>query len=281
MNKAMLAAVPEFEVEPEVRLVDVTPRLAQEWLGLNTSNRRVKTHQVVAYANDMRAGLWRMNGEAIKFSGHPGAPGELLDGQHRLYAVMKSKVTVQMLVVFGVAKGDQVTMDSGAKRSVADDLVIAGHQNSTAVASAAMLALRVQHGRLAGGGVFTNAAVRAFVDDNPELEDSASVAARYARRTDVPMSKVAYSHWVWSRIDVADATAFWRDAAEKAGLVAGDPVLALTDRFADARRKREQIPHAAQLSMIFRAWNARREGKTLRFLRMNSSRGLIEIPEPK
>lgn len=111
---------------------------------------------------------------------------------------------------------------------------------------------------------------------------SAGEAQRYARRSDATPAMVTYTHWVLSQIDYDEATAFWRDAAEKAGLASGDPVIALTNRFAEARRNREALPRIAQLSVIYRAWNARRAGKQLRLIKVNSAKGgLIEIPEPR
>lgn len=44
----------------------------------------------------------------------------------------------------------------------------------------------------------------------------------------------------------------------------------------------EVAPKRIYLSLIYRAWNARRSGKTMRFIRVNSpSGGLVPIPEPR
>lgn len=267
---------------PDFQIVEVTPELAKKWLHLNTENRPVKT-VVTAYANDMRLSRWLLNGEAIKFAGPAYEPTKLLDGQNRLHAVIKANVTVKLAVAFNVQPGAQSTMDSGVKRSVADALAISGIKNSTTVAAAGALALRVQLGRLNGGTVdATNAAIEAFIYDNPSLIDSGNIARLYAHRTDVPPGTVTYTHWVLSRIDADAATDFWRAAAEKTGLVAGDPVIALTERFAEARRSRERIPVPGALSAIYRAWNYRRSGKSLRLIRINAPRGgLVDIPEPR
>ncbi|KAF7277615.1 hypothetical protein GWI33_002970, partial [Rhynchophorus ferrugineus] len=76
----------------------ITPDLARQYLAFNTHNRNVRSYRVKGYAADMRDGRWTLNGEAIKFS----ADGTLLDGQHRLQAVIEADVAVQMLVVRGV-----------------------------------------------------------------------------------------------------------------------------------------------------------------------------------
>lgn len=277
MNNTSVPLTPKFET------VEVTPALAHVWLKHNTQNRALKPHAIRAYAADMREDRWVLNGETIKFSGPDSdRPGKLLDGQNRLHGVIAADVPVAFTVAFNVADNNQGTMDSGAKRTVADNLTIQGAQNSVILAAAASLALQVETGRTAGGVKFTNATIEAYIAEHPTLKASAQVAAQYARRSDVRPSLVAYTHWVLGKLDMDAATEFWRDAAEKANLRSGDPVIALTNRFAEARRNRESLPVAAQLSAIYRAWNARRQGRTLRIVKVNSPKGgLIEIPEPR
>lgn len=270
-------------VTPRFETIEVTPALAHVWLKHNTANRSLKPHAIRAYATDMREDRWVLNGETIKFSGPDSDhPEKLLDGQNRLHGVVAADVPVTFTVAFNVTDHSQGTMDSGAKRTVADNLVIGGIQNAKILASIASVALAVQSGRIAGGNKFTNATIEAFIADHPQMAASAQVASQYHRRSDVRPSLVGYTHWVLSRIDMDEATAFWRDASEKIGLRDGDPVIALTNRFAEARRNRESLPPAAELSAIYRAWNARRAGKTLRIIKFNSVKGgLIEIPEPR
>lgn len=283
MNTAIVTpAVERTNSQMVFNDVDVTPELAQIWLGLNTANRKLKIAQVQAYAEDMKAGRWVLNGEAIKFAGPAYKPTKLLDGQNRLHAVMKSGVTVRLSVVFDVPDHAQGTMDSGAKRSVSDNLAINGYKNTTVIAAAASLALRVETGRVAQGNVkMTNAAVEEYIAEHPELIQAGEIAQRLCKRSDVPASLIAYTYTVFSKLDKEAAYVFWRDAAEKIGLEAGDPVIALTNLFSDARRDNRRIlPHAA-LSAIYRAWNARRAGEHMSFIRLRSAGQYVAIPPVK
>jgi hypothetical protein len=284
MNTAIVSALP-LSVPNEIsyEIAVVTPELAQQWLGLNTSNRKLKPAQVAAFANDMREGRWVLNGEAIKFSGPAYAPTKLLDGQNRLHAVLKSGVPVSLAVVFGVAPDAQLTMDSGSKRTAADNLSIAGIANSNIVAAAAAIALRAEAGMLNNGKYRpSNALLGEFIQNNPSLVKSGVIGAKFGNKADVSATIVTYSHWVFAQISPEDAYSFWCDAAEKTGLSSGDPVLALTNRFAEARRSRERVPLPAALSAVFRAWNYRREGKPLQRVVFSSRNGgFVEIPEIK
>jgi hypothetical protein len=76
----------------------VTPEKAKLWLQKNIKNRTLRHWHIDDLAREMSEGLWSLNGQTISFS----TDGALLDGQHRLLAVIKSGVTVPMSVAFGV-----------------------------------------------------------------------------------------------------------------------------------------------------------------------------------
>ena len=82
-----------------VKIEVITPEIAKDYLAKNTGNyRKINKSRVDAYSKDMSLGKWEFNGESIKFSNS----GKLVDGQHRLSAIVKSGVPVKMLVIYGV-----------------------------------------------------------------------------------------------------------------------------------------------------------------------------------
>lgn len=96
--------------------INVTPELAAEWLRRNNFNRPKKESVVANYARQMKAGLWRCTHQGIAFSDN----GTLLDGQHRLFAVIESGKTVPMIVFTNEALDKHTTVDGGKKRSLLD-----------------------------------------------------------------------------------------------------------------------------------------------------------------
>lgn len=268
-----------FEADkPTVSKILVTPEMAQRWLDRNTRNRRVRPATVKKYARDMAAGRWHLTGEGIKFA----PDGSLLDGQHRLMAIVQSGATVLLDVHRGIDPDAQRYMDTGRARTASDALTMKGERHTATLAAASRLALGFA-ADLPDPGKYdaTHGEVEALIEQHPELRQAAEVACSLARRTDVPPAVVAYSYWRMSQVAGAQAAAdFWVAAADKVGLSAGDPVIALTNRFAEARRGRERLTKQAMLSLIFRAWNARRAHKSLRILRVNSSSGgVVPVPE--
>lgn len=93
---------------------DITPATALVFLENNTRNRKITRSRVALYAKDMEQGKWQNNGDAIRFS----EAGDLIDGQHRLHAVIKSGLTFQdAIVIRGIADGAMKTIDSGFSRT--------------------------------------------------------------------------------------------------------------------------------------------------------------------
>lgn len=258
--------------------VAITPEIAARWLQSNTRNRNLRQSDLDRYKRDMIAGRWHLDGMPIQF----GTDGTLLNGQHRLTAIVETGVTVVILVVRGVAPEAQSVMDTGRRRTAADALAINGHKNTPMVAATALLHLSVCADKIDQKYEVSHEEILECIDGNPGITHACEVMKNYARRTDCPPSIVAYSYFILSQLDPTDAFEFWVSAAEKVGLAEGDPVIALTNRFAEARRNRERLPRRTYLSLIYRAWNARRAGKSMRFIRVNSPKGgLVPIPEPK
>lgn len=111
----------------EAKVIQVTPVMAQKWLNeKNPHNRKIYENTVEMYASDMRRGLWALNNQGIGFDEN----GDLIDGQHRLQAIVWSGVTIPLLVVRGIPKNyydghlTQLTIDKQKPRSTGDQLTL-------------------------------------------------------------------------------------------------------------------------------------------------------------
>lgn len=115
----------------------ITPHIAKEMLERMETNRPLSDTTAKRYARDMADGRWNNNGQGIVLS----EDGTLLDGQHRLRAVLISQATLAMLVVRGVDKRTFITMDSGKTRTLSDVLAIQGYKYTVQTAASAGAAL--------------------------------------------------------------------------------------------------------------------------------------------
>lgn len=103
---------------------EVTPHIASRWLETNEENqRKMNNNQVFQYATQMKKGLWMPDtGESIKFS----RSRRLIDGQHRLKAIIEADEPRTLMVIRGIADENIVKMDQGKKRNLADIFRIQG-----------------------------------------------------------------------------------------------------------------------------------------------------------
>lgn len=263
--------------EISAEIYTVTPAVAKRWLSRNVRNRSVRQDDVDAYARDMAAGNWHVTGEAIKFDTN----GALADGQHRLHAVIKSGVSIQILVVRGVEPDAQKHMDTGAKRSAGDALTLAGEKNATILAAIASLAIKEP-----GCGYVdqrsakpTHAEIADFVDEHPDIRRAAEMASYYYPQFDAAPSVLGICWMRFSDIDLPACAEFFSSIANLRTDGAGDPRLALIRRLANARRDRERISQYELLSLIFRTWNAWRAGKAVGRFQSNVRGDMVKIPE--
>jgi hypothetical protein len=77
------------------QIVEVTPAIAQEWLKGNCKNRPLNEAKVAFFAEKMRCGQWQLKGG---FPVKRLENGRLLNGQHRLNAVIRAGCPVQLKV---------------------------------------------------------------------------------------------------------------------------------------------------------------------------------------
>ena len=99
-----------------VYIVDVTPELAKQWLDASRFNRKVNYAAVAKYVRQIESGLWCRTHQGIAFTGEC----ILIDGQHRLLAVVKTGKTVPMLVFTDEPQENFAFIDCGRNRSNLD-----------------------------------------------------------------------------------------------------------------------------------------------------------------
>jgi hypothetical protein len=107
------------EMKSKVMMVD--PALALAWLQRNIeTNRPLRPTVVENYADEMRRGEWHLTHQGIALD----IDGNLIDGQHRLAAVIKANVIVPMMVTVNAPRASFVALDGGVKRTLADRLTM-------------------------------------------------------------------------------------------------------------------------------------------------------------
>lgn len=102
-------------------IITVTPAMAQLFLNSNADfQRNLRIGEVKTLAAAMQRGEWVLTHQGVAFD----SEGRLIDGQHRLHAIIMANMPQDMLVVEGVDPAAFKVLDIGAKRSTSDLLSI-------------------------------------------------------------------------------------------------------------------------------------------------------------
>lgn len=97
-------------------IMTVTPEKAKAFLQFNTDNRTKRGWWVSGLANMIKRGEWITTHQGVAFS----KSGKLIDGQHRLEAIVEANIPVEMLVVVDVPDDAYKVLDNGVKRTLSD-----------------------------------------------------------------------------------------------------------------------------------------------------------------
>lgn len=98
----------------------VDPPRAKTLLEGNLGNRSLSEGHVDGLARDMAAGRWVFNAQPIIIA----TSGRILDGQHRLEAVVKSGATIDCFIAWDIPENAMESIDRNRARTVADLLRI-------------------------------------------------------------------------------------------------------------------------------------------------------------
>lgn len=145
MSRGDLATVSTINTMKQMttKVETITPQIAIEILDKhNPRNRLVSDGTVNAYANDMRNNRWTLTHQGLAFDEN----GDLIDGQHRLWAVIFAEKAVEFNVTRGIPvkqmKGgieinSMDNIDNGRARSTGSQMTLChGIKNGNSMAGA-------------------------------------------------------------------------------------------------------------------------------------------------
>lgn len=113
------------------QVVEITPRMAMEWLKNNSKNRKLNLRTVHYYAEQMIRGEWVLTGQGVSID----SEGNVLDGQHRLNAIIKADKPIKMYVFKDMDPKTFDRYDVGKTRSAGDIFTIAGIKNANNISA--------------------------------------------------------------------------------------------------------------------------------------------------
>ncbi len=259
-----IAKMPRMVLHPKVvaEIVTITPETAEIWLGSNHGNRKVRPAGVESYKRDMDTTDWKVNGDTIKFDLY----GDLLDGQHRLYACILSGKSFESLVVWGLEPDSRDTMDSGLTRNLRDQLKlspIAVYSKYASTTSALVRRIHLftekneQIAFARGDYRLTTTELSRTLDAHPEIAECVLFTEQLNPKFGVK-STMSFVYWLLREANPELAVEFMRLVSSGAGLHERHPILTLRRRITRETNTRSHRnihvePLTIWLSVV--AWN--------------------------
>lgn len=261
---------------PETVIEVITPEIASKILERNTNNRNLNKSAVAYYKEQIERGAWQVNGESIKIA----HDGTLLDGQHRLRAVVESGKPIKTFVARGLSEESFKTIDAGKSRTHADYLKINGREGALSqLAAAARVAMAFNDST--GEYVYSSKKVSptdmiSYVDRHSGLSDSLSIVGENVSRV-MSKSVAAGCHYIFSIVDSEAAHQFFESLGTGANLKEGSPILAVRNRLMAIRATgRAGGSHQKMVvAYLVQAFNYFLDGKTLRASLYNPQSSVI------
>lgn len=262
MMPATVAKLP-LKVESGAR-VRVTPEMAMRLLEANKLNRPLATGHAERIASQILDGKWRFNGDTIKIS----EQGDVLDGQHRLWAIIESKTPVDTIIVYGIERDAFATIDTIRKpRSLGDTVALSGNARYRSSIGAALAWLvRWQRGCLetykAPKNRIENSDVESALAENPGIVRA--VERAHGVRSVANPGLIGFLFYLVTNRDEALAERMMETLIDPAGVSVNDPFYRLRHYFiSDHHKKKEAL---MSIAVAVKAINAASAGKKVQVL---------------
>jgi len=233
------------------QIILITPEIAEYFLSLNKNNRPLNVRHVESLVSAISRGEWVFNGDAIRIT----KSHNLIDGQHRLAAIVKSGVPIQMLVIRGLDETAFLTIDCGKTRSSSDSLNVIGYKNSTTTASVCRLYGNYKKtGNPYAGLRITAHEMVDIISQHENIIESGSFGANNSSKNIIPSSVLGFSHFVFGEYNEVFRDEFF-SMLEIGGGYANNSTILLKKILTNNLSQRTKMQSAEKCAFVFMAFN--------------------------
>lgn len=240
----------------EVEIISIDPAKASEMLEKNTKNRNISATRLMQYAKDMKNNRWKESGNTISV----GPDGRLLNGQHRLMALVEAGITMDFIVVTEDSDETFDIFDTGLNRNVAVLLRMHGIADASIVSGIAKMVQMYDSnpGNVWHASTLTKQELIEFAQAHKEeAEFYANLSTLFAYHIKCGKNWYAAGMYLISRdtkhSDKLDE--FHKSLCEGVGMTSDDPRLAFRNYLI-----RQGAPHTmweqqSYVGLLLRTWN--------------------------
>lgn len=272
-------------IKTEIKVI--TPAYAREILNNSRrTNRRLNKENVLRYTKEIQDNKWVLNGESIKLDTN----GDLLDGQHRLHAIINANIPIVTMFTTGVEPEAFTTLDTGKKRDGGDVLSSIGVLNSGHVATMIKLVTQLERGNYGDYGttnriLSNNDFPKIYLADPDGYQESVKFGKRMYEEFNKTISSTligGFDYYITKYYGLHASRDFLEKLCIGLNLSQNSPVLALRNRLLANKTdsKKEKLLQSDVIKYIIVGFNKYYENKELkRHIRLPE--GEIKFIQPK
>lgn len=248
----------------------VTPSMAKAILEKNISNRNVRQLKVNQYADEMNSGRWKEDTfEFIKIS----KSGNLIDGQHRLLAIIKANTSISMQIAYNVPDDVYSVLDTGINRNTGDVFKIEGIKNSCGLPSIIKFHDQIKNNLYSRNSkdYLTNFQTLEIYYKNPEFwqfvfQKSSAWYDSFAKILAVSLIGGYYAYF--HSISPDDANNFFNELCTGRN-ISNETINLLRNTLLKDKMNMKRLPKENVRVYIVKSWNAYRSNVYLKVLKFN------------
>ena len=258
--------------DPTFEVVTMSPQWAEKILSHNNNrNRKIRKQHLLKLTRTIENGEWKITNQGIALD----ADGNLLDGQHRLAAIVKSKRQVKILLGRNCDPSTFGVIDIGATRTAGDMLTLSGckSDHNTLAAAIKMYIAYIENPKTRWGSANTpnhNKVVK-YWGAKEEIIGTYYPLIHKCHRHFKCFSKSAAITFCLIADDyewrLAEVMEFWTLLSTGANLPADCAILSFRNQLTDPNfRRRGNGSHSAQLQLnaMIKCFNNWKEGKAVK-----------------
>lgn len=248
----------------------ITPKIAAEYLDHidPAKQRRYRARKSRDYADEMVAGEWdERTGDPIRFD----TQGNLIDGQHRLNAVIMSGKSYHFLVLRNLPPEIFSKLDIGLKRTGGDVLHIEGAKNALAMSAMVrkyLLLKKGSYGEIGGSqhARTSNTQLKKEYRRRKKWWDALNVQCHEWYREfskAIKPSEIGGYYAYLQEIDTEDAARFFDKLCTGADVSKNSPIRLLRNYFINKKQAYAKPNAMERGALIFKVWNLFRKHQPL------------------
>jgi hypothetical protein len=261
-----------IEVAPSIQHIDIDPDFAASLLSTLDARQRLQRPTHVRFlAREMAAGNWHgTTNDLIVIS----KSGTLINGQHRMAAVVASGVTSKFWVMYDAPDESYDVMDQGsAPRSMADYIRGTGAMYSCTIATICRILLPIDKKNVAIGSRPSTADIQWYLDNEYDRLITAARLSEGIREVCSSKGALAAGIVICLRHDATKAAEFFDMVSPSyaLGLDAGHPARTLRETLITERLKKRYLGKDGHMKAAIKAYSAWVECKKLFVIKLDDA----------